>query len=60
MISRGKTKYINIMYLPFKKIDNKYFLINEHIKIEGPLPSCEKIFKHLNFCEKIEQNDLKK
>ena len=60
MISRGKTKYINILYLPFKKIDNKYFLIKVHIKIEGPLPSCEKIFKRLNHWEKIEQNDLKK
>ena len=58
MISKGKTKYLNIMYLPFKKRDNKYILINDQIKIEGPLPSCDKIFKHLNHCDKIEINDL--
>ena len=58
MISKGKAKYLNIMYLPFKKRDNKYILINDQIKIEGPLPSCDKIFKYLNHCDKIEINDL--
>ena len=48
MISRGRTNYLNIMYLPFKKEGNNYKLINDQIKIEGPLPSCEKIFKNLN------------
>ena len=60
MISKGKSKYVNIMYLPFQKTENNnYILINDDIKIEGPLPSCEKIFKNLNHCDKIEQNDLK-
>ena len=54
MITKGKTKYINIMYLPFKKIENRYKLINNEIKIEGPLPSCEKVFKNFNHCEKID------
>ena len=57
MISRGRTKYTNIMYLPFKKIDNEYKLINDDIKIEGPLPSCDKIFKDTNNCEKRENNE---
>ena len=53
MISTCFTKYLNIMYLPFKK-DNKYILVNDEIKIEGPLPVCEKIFSNLNHCEKLE------
>jgi len=59
MISKGRTNYLNIMYLPFKKEENGYKLINDQIKIEGPLPSCEKIFKNLNICENIE-NSLEK
>ena len=46
MISKGKSKYVNIMYLLFKKRENNYILINDEIKKEGPLPSCEKIFKN--------------
>ena len=57
MITTGKAKYVNIMYLPFKKEDNKYILVNKDIKIEGPLPSCEKVFINLNNCEKIEDNN---
>ena len=43
------------MYLPFKKnfTNNKYILINDEIKIEGPITSCEKIFSNLNHCEKL-------
>ena len=54
-------RYINIMYLPFKK-DSKtgnYTLVNEEIKIEGPLPACEKIFKNYQNCELISANELK-
>ena len=61
MISKGKTKDLNIMYLPFKKRDNNnnnFLLIKDEIKIEGPLPSCEKVFKHINNCDKIEENNL--
>ena len=55
MINKGKSNYLNVMYLPFKKDNksNKYLLINDEIKIESPLPSCEKIFSNLNHCEKI-------
>ena len=54
-------RYINIMYLPFKK-DSKtgnYTLVNDEIKIEGPLPACEKIFKNYQNCELISANELK-
>ena len=47
-------RYLNIMYLPFEKgIDGKYRLVNDEIKIEGPLPACEKIFKNYQNCELI-------
>ena len=57
MITKGRTNYLNIMYLPFQKDINKYKLINDEIKIEGPLPSCEKIFSNLNHCEKLVLED---
>ena len=57
MISKGKSNYLNIMYLPFKKESNKYLLINDEIKIEGPLPSCEKIFSNLNHCKKLSSEE---
>jgi 2',3'-cyclic-nucleotide 2'-phosphodiesterase (5'-nucleotidase family) len=47
-------RYINIMYLPFKKDEEgNYTLVNDEIKIEGPLPACEKIFKNYQNCELI-------
>ena len=52
-------RYINIMYLPFKKgQDGKYILINDEIKIEGPLPSCEKVFKNYQNCELISSKEF--
>ena len=57
MITKGASKYVNVMYLPFKKENNKFILVNNDIKIEGPLPSCEKIFSGLNHCEKIGENN---
>ena len=51
-------RYLNIMYLPFKKNKNgKYILINDEIKIEGPLPACEKIFKNRQNCELISSKE---
>ena len=51
-------RYLNIMYLPFKKNKNgKYVLINDEIKIEGPLPACEKIFKNSQNCELISSKE---
>ena len=58
MSTNGQAKNLNILYLPFKKFGNKYSLINKEIKIEGPLPSCEKIFSNKLNCEKIkDEND---
>ena len=52
--TRDRARSLNIMYLPFKKNDDdKYFLIKDRIKIEGPLPLCEKVFNNLKHCEKI-------
>ena len=31
MITKGQAKYVNIMYLPFKKENNKYILVNDEI-----------------------------
>ena len=52
-------RYLNILYLPFKK-DNegKYILENDEIKIEGPVPACEKIFKNYKNCELISSHEL--
>ena len=51
MSSPSNGKYFNIMYLPFKKKDNKYILYNNEIKIEGPIPICEKIFNDTQICD---------
>jgi 2',3'-cyclic-nucleotide 2'-phosphodiesterase (5'-nucleotidase family) len=51
-------RYLNIMYLPFKKNeDGNYTLVNDEIKIEGPLPACEKIFKNYQNCELISSKE---
>ena len=51
-------RYLNIMYLPFKKNKNgKYILVNDEVKIEGPLPACEKIFKNSQNCELISSKE---
>ena len=51
-------RYLNIMYLPFKKDENgKYILVNDEVKIEGPLPACEKIFKNSQNCELISSKE---
>ena len=53
-------RYINIMYLPFKKDkDGNYTLVNKKIKIEGPLPACEKIFSNYQNCELISAKEYK-
>ncbi len=53
-------RYINIMYLPFKKDkEGNYTLVNKEIKIEGPLPACEKIFENYQHCELIAADEYK-
>ena len=52
MCTKGRSKDVNIMYLPFQKDkNNKYNLIKKEIKIEGPLPACEQIFSNTKNCE---------
>ncbi len=54
-------RYLNIMYLPFKKEKNgKYVLVSDEVKIEGPLPACEKIFKNSKNCELISSKEYSK
>ena len=51
-------RYLNILYLPFKKSkEGKYILEKDEIKIEGPLPACEKIFKNFKNCEIISSKE---
>ena len=51
-------RYLNIMYLPFKKDENgNYILVSDEVKIEGPLPACEKIFKNIQNCELISSKE---
>ena len=45
-------KYASIMYLPFDKKTKK--LVKEQIKIESPLPICEKIFSKTKRCDPID------
>lgn len=59
MCTNGRSKNLNIMYLPFKKDkNNKYVLVNDEIKIEGPLPACEKIFSNTKNCENLNKIQL--
>ena len=61
MSTRTHARYINIMYLPFKKNGKgEYILENDEIKIEGPIPACEKIFKNYQNCELISSEEYKK
>ena len=49
--------YTNILYLPFKKINGKYQVIREEVKIEGPLPNCEKIFINTKICDEVSNEE---
>ena len=54
-------RYANILYLPFKKNkEGKYILEKDEIKIEGPIPACEKIFKNYQNCELISSQEYSK
>ena len=60
--TNGYSLYLNVLYLPFKKNlnTNEYMLVNNEIKIEGPMPICEKIFKNYQNCEPIPSKEYKK
>ena len=51
-------RYINIIYLLFKKDDIGKILDNDEIKIEGPLPAYEKIFKNYQNYEIIAAKEI--
>ena len=51
--------YANIIYLAFNK-NNNYNIERDKVRIEGPLPVCEKIFKGSLRCEFIKENELQK
>ena len=58
MSTINHARFLNILYLPFKKSKKgKYILKNDEIKIEGPLPACEKIFKNFQNCELISSKE---
>ena len=40
-----------------KNKNGKYVLVNDEVKIEGPLPACEKIFKNSQNCELISSKE---
>lgn len=59
--TKDKARYLNIMYLPFKKLrKHKYILIKDKIKIEGPLPLCQKVFQNYKHCETISREEYSK
>ena len=52
--SPSKGKYFNVIYLPFKKHNNKFVLYKNKIKIDDPIPICKKIFNETE----IYNNDI--
>ena len=54
--------YANILYLPFKwnTWSQIYYLLNNKITIEGPLPICEKVFKKSKKCDFVKESQLDK
>ena len=51
--------YSNILYLAFNR-KNGYKLEKEKVRIEGPLPICEKIFEKSLKCESVKINEIDK
>ena len=47
----------HVIYLLFKEESGKYTLVNDQIKIEGPLPACEKIFTNTKRCDYVPQGE---
>ncbi len=45
--------FSHVLYLPFKEVEGKYVLQRDKIKIEGPLPACEKIFSNTKRCDYV-------
>ena len=53
----NKGLYSNIIYLAFDRRNN-FKIAKDKIRIEGPLPICEKIFKKGHKCEFIKESEL--
>ena len=61
MSTKNKGRYLNIMYLSFKKLGkNKYILLKDKTEIEGPLPLCQKVFQNFKHCEIISKEEYSK
>lgn len=60
VIQSTGNQYSNILYLPFIKENDKYKLDKKEIVIEGPLPSCEKVFNNSLRCDYVQKGDLSK
>ena len=56
--SLNNAVYSQIMYLPFDKKSGE--LIRDEIKMESPLPVCEKIFEKTRRCTPMNPKDVKK
>ena len=54
---KNKGSYSNIIYLAFDK-RNDFKIAKHKIRIEGPLPICEKIFKKNHKCEFVKESEL--
>lgn len=53
--------YSHVIYLPFTKNEQGiYTVAKDKIKIEGPLPSCEKVFTNSKRCDYVPIGDLSK
>ena len=48
--------YTNVMYLPFDK--QTLTLIKNEIQIEGPLPTCAKVFTNTHRCDSMTQDQI--
>ena len=56
IIESSGAAYFHILYLPFKKNnDGTVTIINNDIKIEGPIPVCEKVWTFSKNCEYYEK-----
>ena len=51
VVESSGADYFNILYLPFRYYKKSYTLAKDKIKIEGPVPVCEKIWPDSKNCE---------
>ena len=49
--------YANIMYLAFDR-NNNYNFVPSEVRIEGPLPICQRIFKKNYKCDYMKKNEI--